>query len=67
MERKKLDSSLEIQTINLMADSRQLPDLKDVVSRRDVGDVNPLTIDVGAVGVVTTWTQALHTHTHTIK
>lgn len=34
-------------------------DLQDVLSRRDVSDVNPLTVDVSIVGVIATWTQTL--------
>lgn len=47
-----------------------LPDLKDVFSWRDVSDVDPLTVDVSVVGVVTAGTQTLstqtqaHTHEH---
>lgn len=33
--------------------------LEDVSSRRDVGDVDPLTVNISVVGVVTTWTQTL--------
>lgn len=34
-------------------------DLQDVLSRRDVSDVNPLTVDISIVGVIATWTQTL--------
>lgn len=44
--------------------SPQLPDLEDVSSRRHISDVDPLTVDVGIVGVITTWTQTLWTDTY---
>lgn len=37
----------------------KLPDLEDVFSRGHISDVNPLTVDVGVVGVIATRTQTL--------
>lgn len=37
----------------------KFPDLEDVFSRGDVSDVDPLTVDVGVVGVIATRTQPL--------
>lgn len=34
--------------------------LEDIVPRFHVCDIDPLAVDLGAVGVVTPWTQALH-------
>lgn len=34
--------------------------LEDVVARGHICDVNPLAVDVGIVGVVAAWPQALH-------
>ncbi len=42
-------------------DSQQLSDLEDVLSRRNVGDVDPLTVNVGSVDVVASWAQSLRT------
>lgn len=33
--------------------------LEDVISRRDIGDVDPLTVDIGVVGVVTARAETL--------
>lgn len=46
--------------------SLRCPDLEDVFSRCDVSDVDPLTVDVGAVSIIATRTQTLsdpNTHT----
>lgn len=34
--------------------------LEDVVPRFHICDIDPLAVDLGVVGVVTSWTQALH-------
>ena len=39
--------------------------LQDIVSWRNVSDVDPLAVDVGSVDVMTSWTQSLRTHPET--
>lgn len=54
----------EKQQLSPQAQQRNLvfrTNLQDIVSRFHICDVDPLTVDLGVVGVVTSWTQALHT------
>lgn len=37
-----------------------LTNLEDIVSRFHICDIDPLAVDLGVIGVVTSWTQALH-------
>lgn len=48
-------SATDTQALKILT----FPDLEDVFSRGDVSDVDPLTVDVGVVGVIATRTQPL--------
>lgn len=38
--------------------------LQDIVSWRDISDVNPLTVNVGRIDVIASWAEPLRTQPH---